>query len=134
MAGLPDHPPSRAAGSQSQPLGVRRVEADPHIVSAEWVREAVYVALGEEVFFRGFLGGWLVRRFGFAIGNTVQALVFVLPHLLLLSVSLSLWLVVLVQLLTGWLLGWVRHRVESIWPGWLAHSPANALGALAAMA
>ena len=38
-----------------------------------WVREAFYVALGEEVFFRGFLGGWLVRRLGFALGNTVQA-------------------------------------------------------------
>lgn len=99
-----------------------------------WVREAVYVALGEEVLFRGFLGGWLMRRLGFAIGNTVQALTFLLPHLLLLSVSLSLWLVVVVQLVTGWLLGWLRHRSASILPGWLAHSLANALGALAAMA
>jgi len=98
-----------------------------------WLREAVYVALGEEIFFRGLLGGWLVRRLGFARGNTVQALVFLLPHLLLLLVSRSLWPVILVQLIAGWLLGWLRCRSNSILPGWLAHSLTNALGALAAM-
>jgi membrane protease YdiL (CAAX protease family) len=55
------------------------------------LREAFYVALGEEIFFRGFLGGWLVRRFGFPTGNTVQAFAFLLPHLLLLLVSRHLW-------------------------------------------
>ena len=99
-----------------------------------WLREAIYVALGEEIFFRGLLGGWLVRRFGFAVGNTVQALIFLLPHLLLLLVSLSLWLIILVQLLAGWLLGWLRYHSDSILPGWLAHSLINALGALGAMA
>jgi membrane protease YdiL (CAAX protease family) len=98
-----------------------------------WLREAIYVALGEEILFRGFLGGWLVRRLGFARGNTVQALVFLLPHLLLLLVSRSLWPVILVQLIAGWLLGLLRYRSNSILPGWLAHSLTNALGALAAM-
>jgi len=41
-----------------------------------WLREAICVALGEEIFFRGFLGGWLIRRLGFAVGNTTQALIF----------------------------------------------------------
>lgn len=99
-----------------------------------WLREAIYIALGEEIFFRGLLGGWLVRRFGFAVGNTVQALIFLLPHLLLLLVSLSLWPIILVQLLAGWLLGWLRYHSDSILPGWLAHSLINALGALGAMA
>ena len=98
-----------------------------------WLREAIYVALGEEIFFRGFLGGWLVRRLGFAIGNTVQALVFLLPHLLLLLVSLNLWPIIAVQMVAGWLLGWLRYRSDSILPGWLAHSLTNAFGALAAM-
>lgn len=98
-----------------------------------WLREAIYTALGEEIFFRGLLGGWLVRRFGFAVGNSVQALIFLLPHLLLLLVSLSLWPIVLVQLLAGWLLGWLRYRSDSILPGWLAHSLLNAFGALGAM-
>jgi membrane protease YdiL (CAAX protease family) len=98
-----------------------------------WLREAIYTALGEEIFFRGFLGGWLVRRLGFAIGNAVQALVFLLPHLLLLLVSRSLWPIIIVQLIAGWLLGWLRYRSNSILPGWFAHSLANAIGALAAM-
>jgi len=97
------------------------------------LREAIYVALGEEIFFRGFLGGWLVRRLGFAIGNTVQAFIFLLPHLLLLLVSLNLWPILAVQLIAGWLLGWLRYRSDSILPGWLAHSLINALGALEAM-
>jgi len=98
-----------------------------------WLREAIYVAFGEEIFFRGFLGGWLVRRLGFAIGNTVQALIFLLPHLLLLLVSQSLWPIIIVQLIAGWLLGWLRYRSNSILPGWLAHSLTNAIGAFPVM-
>jgi len=99
-----------------------------------WLREAIYVALGEEIFFRGLLGGWLTRRFGFAIGNAVQALIFLLPHLFLLLVSLTLWPIILVQLLAGWSLGWLRYHSNSILPGWLVHSLTNAFGALAVMA
>lgn len=97
------------------------------------LREAIDVALGEEIFFRGFLGGWLARKFGFKIGNTIQALIFLLPHLLLLLVSLGLWPIVLIQAVTGWLLGWLRYRSDSILPGWLVHSLANTFGALTAM-
>ena len=98
-----------------------------------WLREAIYVALGEEILFRGLLGGWLFHRLGFARGNIVQAFLFLLPHLLLLLVSQRLWPVILVQLIAGWLLGLLRYRSNSILPGWLAHSLTNALGALAAM-
>jgi membrane protease YdiL (CAAX protease family) len=98
-----------------------------------WIREAIYIAIGEEIFFRGFLGGWLFRRFGFAIGNIIQALIFILPHLLLLIVSISFWPIIAVQLVAGWLLGWLRYKSDSILPGWLAHSLSNAIGALAAM-
>lgn len=99
-----------------------------------FLREAFYVALGEEIFFRGLLGGWLMRRFGFLAGNTIQAFLFLLPHLLLLLVSVALWPLLIVQLLAGWLLGWLRHRSGSILPGWLAHTLTNAGGALVAMA
>ena len=93
-------------------------------------RETFYVALGEELFFRGLLGGVLFRRLGFALGNVVQSSLFLLPHLGLLLVSFGLWRLVLVQLVVGWLLGWLRFRSGSILPGWIAHSLANTLGAL----
>lgn len=92
-------------------------------------RETFYVALGEELFFRGLLGGVLFRRLGFALGNVVQTGLFLLPHLGLLLVSLGLWRLVFVQLAVGWLLGWLRFRSGSILPGWVAHALANALGA-----
>ncbi len=97
------------------------------------LREALYVALGEEILFRGLLGGHLERRYGFTKGNTMQAFVFLLPHLLLLLVSLSFWTVVVAQFLAGWAVGWLRSRSGSILPGWLAHSLMNALGALSTM-
>jgi uncharacterized protein len=97
------------------------------------LREAFYVALGEEIFFRGFLGGWLMRKLGFIAGNSIQALLFLIPHLLLLMVSLDLWPILAVQAVAGWLLGWLRYQSDSILPGWLAHSLINALGALAVL-
>lgn len=97
------------------------------------LREAFYVALGEELLFRGLLGGVLFRRLGFAVGNLLQTALFLLPHLPLLLVSLGLWRLVLVQLVAGWLLGWLRFRSGSVLPGWMAHSLTNVLGAFAAL-
>lgn len=98
-----------------------------------WGREALYIALGEEIFYRGWLGGWLMRRFGFWVGNTIQALVFLLPHLLLLTISLQLWPINLLQFVAGWLQGWLRYRSNSVLPSTLTHSLTNALGAWSAM-
>jgi membrane protease YdiL (CAAX protease family) len=94
--------------------------------------EAVFVTFGEESFFRGWLQGWAERRWGFWRGNALQAGAFLLPHLLLLLVSPALWPVLGLVLAGGWTTGWLRHRSGSILPGWLAHSVANATGALAA--
>jgi len=92
--------------------------------------EAFYVALGEEVLFRGLIGGFLFRWLGFAVGNVLQAMLFLLPHLLLLTVSTSLWPLLLSQFLGGWLNGWLLFRSESVLPGWIAHSLGNGFGAL----
>ena len=88
--------------------------------------EAFFNTLGEELFFRGLLGGWLMKRWGFFMGNTVQALLFVLPHtLLILLASPSYWFVLPFDLLAGWALGWLRYCSGSIWPGWLSHTLVN---------
>jgi len=96
-------------------------------------REVFYVALGEEILFRGLLGGYFERRFGFMKGNTVQVFIFLLPHLLLLYVSVSFSVVVVVQFFAGWIFGWLRLRSGSIFPSWLSHSIVNVLGALSTM-
>ncbi|MDO4784533.1 MAG: CPBP family intramembrane metalloprotease [Propionibacteriaceae bacterium] len=90
-------------------------------------------AAGEEVFFRGLLGGVLVRRLGFAWGNLVQAVLFLVPHLPLLLVDARLWTILPVQFVTGWLLGWLRDKAGSFVPGAVVHVVANlAAGLLAA--
>jgi membrane protease YdiL (CAAX protease family) len=88
------------------------------------------LAVAEEILFRGLLGGIFMRRYGFAIGNVLQALVFLAPHLLLLAVSTALWPILPVQLVSGWLLGWLRWRSASIGPSSLAHVAANVLAPL----
>ena len=85
------------------------------------------LAIAEEIFFRGLLAGILIRRFGLAAGNTLQALIFLAPHLLLLLVSSALWPLLPVQLLSGWLLGWLRWKTSSIGPCCLSHIAANIL-------
>ena len=89
--------------------------------------ELVNRALPEEVFFRGWLGGWLVRRLGFWVGNTLQALVFLLPHLMLLTLTLALWPITVVQFMAGWLQGWLRWRSGSVIPSTLVHTITNVL-------
>jgi len=98
-----------------------------------FLREAIYVALGEEVFFRGFLGGILFKKLGFKIGNIIQSIIFLLPHLLLLTVSLKLWPLLIAQFIAGWLFGWLYYKSESILPSWLGHSLCNAFGAVVFM-
>jgi len=85
------------------------------------------LALAEEILFRGLLAGILIRRLGFAVGNTLQALMFLAPHLLLLLVSVRLWPLLPVQLISGWLLGWLRDRSASVGPCAVAHILANVL-------
>ncbi|NYF98524.1 CPBP family intramembrane glutamic endopeptidase [Janibacter cremeus] len=82
-------------------------------------------AVSEEVFFRGLLAGVLIRRIGFLWGNLLQAVVFLLPHLPLLLIDARLLPILPVQFLTGWLLGWLRHKTGSFVPGALLHAVVN---------
>jgi membrane protease YdiL (CAAX protease family) len=95
--------------------------------------EAFYVALGEEIFFRGFIGSWLFRKIGFRWGNLVQATIFLLPHLMVLTISVKFWPVFIIQFSAGWLQGWLLKRSGSILPGWLVHTASNLVSAISVM-
>lgn len=60
-------------------------------------------AVGEEVFFRGLLGGVLIRRLGFGWGNLLQTVLFLVPHRALLLIDVRMWPVIPVQFAAGWL-------------------------------
>lgn len=91
----------------------------------------VYQALGEELFFRGFLLGQLQRRLPFAEANLIQASAFSLLHLPLLALLPPAWRPALAVVLpAGLFLGWLR-RVDgrgSILPSIIIHGLVNALG------
>lgn len=82
-------------------------------------------AVGEEAFFRGLLGGVLMRRLGFGWGNLLQAAVFLVPHLALLLVDGRMWPIIPVQFAAGWLLGWLRYKTGTFVPGAAMHVAAN---------
>jgi CAAX protease family protein len=102
------------------------------ILSA-FLNEFFFTALGEESFFRGLLGGWLFRRFGFLVGNTLQTLIFLLPHLLILLAGAYLWPLLIFPVVLGWLNGWLRYKSDSILPGTLVHALGNTLSDALAM-
>ncbi len=94
------------------------------------LRETIFTTLGEELLFRGLLAGWLFRRFPFLKANVLQSIAFLLPHLILLAVSLKLWPLMLLIGAVGWVLGYLRYKSGSIFPGLLAHTIANTLAAV----
>ncbi len=117
---------SDASRYSGQPLNVRSV-------LAALGYEALYIALGEEVFFRGFLASWLMRRIGFRWGNLAQAAIFLLPHLLLINFGWKIWPIFIVQFCAGWLQGWLLYKSGSILPSWLVHTATNLASAISAM-
>lgn len=90
-------------------------------------------AFAEELLFRGIIGKRLIAWQGFAIGNSIQALLFGLIHFSLLALAnASLGVVLLVVMATsvlGFGAGWLneRHGGGSILPGWSLHGSANLL-------
>jgi membrane protease YdiL (CAAX protease family) len=79
----------------------------------------------EEVLFRGLIAGSLGRRLPFLWANLIQALVFLLPHLLVLTVMPEMWGLLPLVFATALFLGWARLRSESILGPWLVHAAAN---------
>lgn len=90
--------------------------------------------LGEELFFRGLIGGWFGRRTRLWMANVIQAAIFTLPHLLLLTIEPHLWPIAFaLPFISGLMLGWLRLKSGSIFPGWIVHGFGNVFSALIVM-
>jgi membrane protease YdiL (CAAX protease family) len=95
--------------------GFEPKEWRPHRATAYALNAAVaslVVPFGEELFFRG-VGVRVLLPFGAVGAIGVTGLVFGLGHGLLVALP------ILVPF--GLVLGWVRWRADSVWPGMLAH-------------
>ncbi|MCR4867730.1 MAG: CPBP family intramembrane metalloprotease [Lachnospiraceae bacterium] len=87
-------------------------------------------ALPEEILFRGFLLKRISNRFGFNVGNAIQALLFGLMHGIMFISSVGVLLAIIVILFTGaigWFMGYTNEKKAdgSILPSWCIHAIAN---------
>ena len=111
------------------------VQAAPtaSVIGAAVTFALVTTGFPEELLFRGLIGGALLRHLSFWKANLVQAVLFLLPHLLLLLVAPQFWFFLAVPFVMGLYLGWLRHTSGSIWPGVIVHAGGNLGSALAVM-
>jgi len=79
----------------------------------------------EELLFRGLIAGSLSRRFSLLWANVVQALIFLIPHLLVLRIMPEMWGILPVILASALFVGWVRIKSGSIIGGWVIHASFN---------
>lgn len=94
--------------------------------------------LSEEIFFRGFLTKVFSSKFGFKLGNSIQAIIFGLIHGFMFISDIGYFKAIIIVLITstiGLLMGWINEKQSdgSIIPSWLLHGIANLISAIVAM-
>jgi len=101
------------------------------ILYAFLVHPIFLTGLLEEVGFRGFLGKRLIGKFGFVIGNIMQAAAFgILHNIFGLYLTFGLTTAIGVFILNGgfgWIAGYITEKQAggSVVPAWILHSIAN---------
>ncbi|MGA2475263.1 MAG: CPBP family intramembrane glutamic endopeptidase [Terriglobia bacterium] len=79
----------------------------------------------EELLFRGLIAGSLSRRLPPLWANPLQALIFLIPHLLVLKVMPEMWSILPVIFVIALFVGWVRIKSGSIIGVWVIHASVN---------
>ncbi len=109
--------------------------AIPAILAYGYIR----TGLAEELLFRGFLEKRISSKFGFAVGNAIQALLFGAIHGVPFGMATgSVFVTILMTILPGmfgWFQGWLNEKRcgGSILPSWLLHGTMNTIVALLAL-
>jgi membrane protease YdiL (CAAX protease family) len=85
----------------------------------------VKTGFSEEFLFRGLVAGSLSRRLPILWANLAQALLFLVPHLLVLRVMPEMWGIIPVVFVGALFMGWVRIKSGSIFGPWLMHASGN---------
>jgi len=111
----------RDGSAQSEFVGLDLGTAIP----AALLYGVVKTGFAEEFLFRGLIAGSLSRRLSLAWANFWQALVFLLPHLLILAFMPELWMILPIVFGFALFAGWLRIRSGSIVGPWLIHATAN---------
>ena len=85
----------------------------------------VQTGFSEELLFRGLIAGSLSRRLPLLWANLGQALIFFIPHLLVLTVMPEMWGILPIIFAVALFCGWVRIKSGSIFGSWLLHACGN---------
>ena len=85
----------------------------------------VQTGFPEELLFRGLIAGSLSRRLPLVWANLGQALIFFIPHLLVLTVMPEMWGILPIIFAVALICGWVRIKSGSIFGSWLLHASGN---------
>jgi membrane protease YdiL (CAAX protease family) len=91
---------------------------------------AVQTAFCEELLFRGLIAGSLSRRLPLLWADILQAAVFLIPHLLVLTVMPEMSRVLPLIFIGGLFAGWARIKSGSILGPWILHAWINIAMAL----
>lgn len=105
----------------------------PRVSGAQWplwaLHQLLYVAVSEELFFRGYVQGRLASARSFGGGwlgpAAGAAALFAGAHVAVLGSGAGAWV-----FFPALLFGWLRARTGSLWPAVLAHAAANILYAV----
>ena len=120
------------------------IESDVYIQTGTVIDDHAVIGYGvlqtgftEEALFRGFLLRRVASRFGFATGNSVQAILFGLVHFAGMLAPLGVGWAVGIGVFTGLLgaaAGYVNERFAegSIVPSWIGHALGNTITGLLA--
>lgn len=90
----------------------------------------IKTGFAEELLFRGLIAGSLSRRLSVGWADLLQAVLFLVPHLLVLSFMPEAWGILPVVFAGALFVGWVRIKSGSILGPWLVHATANVTMAL----
>jgi membrane protease YdiL (CAAX protease family) len=85
----------------------------------------VQTGFTEELLFRGLVAGSLSRRLPLMWANLLQALIFMVPHMLVLRVMPELWPILLLIFVVALFVGWARIESGSIIGPWIVHAAMN---------
>ncbi len=106
-----------------------------YVLPAIVVYAVFHTSLSEEILFRGFLLKRLSNKFGFAIGNAIQALLFGLLHGALFIAEAGEGRALVLIVFTGliaWAMGYINEKEAdgSIIPSWMIHAVTNIISGL----